>query len=289
MKRNKVNGQYDPTKAQHKAYVRRKYAKYEGMKIAQHADLRAFVERDLFADQSPQGIAERFKKHVHSLPPVSKNTIYRYIASPYGRKVEHYRQTRRNGKRRGKPRTKPWADRMFIDKRPKHINARWRVGDSEGDFIVSGKSGRGILLVVPDRKLRATFLEQILKPSQAAVTRACVRIKKRYPEWKSMTVDNDVLFRHHKKLEKILGIRIYFCFPGHAWEKGTVENTNKWIRRYIPKSSDISRCSTRFIRSVEEKLNRRYMAVLNHRTPEEMLTDYRKRKKRRSAKRNSKI
>ena len=103
-----------------------------------------------------------------------------------------------------------------------------------------------------------------------------------------MTVDNDVLLRHHKQLEKILGVHIYFCFPGHAWEKGTVENTNKWIRRYVPKSSDISRYSKRFIRSVEEKLNRRYMGVLNHHTPEEMLSDYRKRKKRRSARRNLK-
>lgn len=285
---NTVNGRYDADKAQHKAYVKRKYAKQEGMKIAQHAELRAFVERDLFADQSPTGIAGRLKKHERSLPSVSKNTIYRYIESPYGRKIEHHRIKRRNGKRRGRPRSKPWTDRVFIDQRPKHINARWKVGHAEGDFIVSGKSGKGILLVLVDRKLRVSFLEQILTPSQKAVTRACKRIKKRYPEWKTMTTDNDVLFRHHTLLEKELGTRIFFCFPYHSWEKGSVENTNKIIRRDLPKSSDVSRYSKRFFRSLEEKLNRRYMAVLNHRTPEEMLHACRKQKKRRGAKRNLK-
>ncbi len=241
LSRNEVSGRYDPTKAHHKAYVHRKYAKQEGMKIAQHAELRAFVERDLFADQSPVGIAGRLKKHERALPSVSKNTIYRYIESPYGRKIEHHRNKRREKRRRGRPRSKPWANRVFIDQRPEHINARWKVGHAEGDFIVSGKSGKGILFVLVDRKLRVSFLEQILQPSQAAVTRACTRIKKRYPEWKTMTTDNDVLFRHHQELEKVLGVRIFFCFPYHSWEKGTVENTNKVIRRYVPKSSDVSR------------------------------------------------
>lgn len=288
LSRNKVHGRYDPQKAHHKAYVHRKYAKQEGMKIAQHAELRAFVERDLFADQSPTGIAGRLKKHERALPSVSKNTIYRYIESPYGRKIEHHRNKRKGRRHRGRPRSKPWADRVFIDQRPAYINARRRVGHAEGDFIVSGKSGRGILLVVVDRKLRAAFLEQILQPSQAAVTRACRRIKQHYPEWKTMTTDNDVLFRHHTLLEKALGIRIFFCFPYHSWEKGSVENTNKVIRRDVPKGSDISRYSKRFFRSLEDKLNHRYMAVLNHRTPEEMLRECRKQKKRRSAKRTSK-
>ena len=235
-------------------------------------------QQALAADSS--GMRKDFRMH-------RKIRIYRYIKSPYGRRIEYCRSKRNKKRRKHKPRTKPWKDRVFIDKRPKYINARKHVGDAEGDFIVSGKSGKGIVLVVIDRKIRVSFLEQISSPRCATVTRSCKRIKKRYPEWKSMTTDNDILLQHHKKLEQVLGIKIYFCHPGHAWEKGTVENTNKCIRKYIPKSSDISRYSKRFIKKLEQKLNQRFMEVLKYCTPQELLDRHRKHKKRSRASQNA--
>lgn len=173
---------------------------------------------------------------------------------------------------------KPLTDRTFIDQRPAYINGRKRVGDAEGDFIVSGKSGKGRLLVIVDRKLRVAFMEQILRLSLSEVTAACLRIKARYPEWKSMTTDNDILFRHHKELEWILGISIYFCHPYHSWEKGSVENVNKVIRRDVPKGSNLALYTKGFMRSLEAKLNRRIMKTLQYRTPHEVLDMHRKRK-----------
>lgn len=241
----------------------------------------------MYDDQSPLVIAGKLKHRQRVFPSVSKNSIYRYIRSVYGRWIEYHRKQLRKKRRRHQPRTKPWKNRVLIDQRPGKINARREIGHAEGDFIVSGRSGRGVLLVVADRKLRVTFLEQILKPSQAKVTAGLLHIKQRYPEWKSVTLDNDILFRHHQILERRLGIKIYFCFPYHAWEKGQVENTNRWIRRYIPKGSNISKYSKRFIQKLEDKLNRRIMAVLEYMTPAEMLTRYLKRKQRRSAEKNS--
>ena len=290
LKRNRVRGRYDPRKADHKAYVRRRDARYQGLRIVAHQKLRAFVERLLYDDQSPEAIAGRLTRSEQRLPRVSKDTIYRYIKSPYGRRVEAYRWLKRRRRRRKHPRAKPLTDRTFIDRRPAYINKRMRVGDAEGDFIVSGASGKGRLLVVVDRKLRIAFLEPIRRLSLAAVTAACLGIKARYPEWRSMTTDNDILFRHHKELERILGIRIYFCHPYHSWEKGSVEHTNKIIRRDIPKGNDLSRYTKKYIRGVEAKLNRRIMKILRYRTPQEMMDTHRKRKKRRSAeKRNKKM
>lgn len=283
---NSVKNKYDPRKAHHKAYVRRHEAKYQGMKIVQNKKLQDFVERELYDDQSPEAIAGRIASHEKKLRCVSKDSIYRYIKSPYGRWVEYHRSKVRRRRRRKKPRTKPWKDRVFIDKRPLSIEARWYVGHVEGDFIISGKSGKGIIMTVEDRKLRVTFLEQILKPTTKNVTKACLRIKQRYPEWKSMTTDNDILFQHHKKLSKKLNIKIYFCFPGHMWEKPQIENANGYIRRYIPKSSDISGYSKRFVKNIEAKMNRRFMEVIGYRTPQELLDEHRKHKKRRSAFKN---
>ena len=279
--RNTVKGVYDPLKAQQKSYARRKYSKYQGKKIVQHPKLRTFIEKKLMDDQSPQAIAGRLRKREKDLPSVSKESIYRYIRSPYGRNIERYRQMKRRKKRHRRARGKKLDGRVFIDKRPQHINKRTRGGHAEADFILSGKNGHGILLVVADRKLRVSFLEQILIVSIHQVHKAFLRIMKRYPEMRSFTTDNDILFRHHKELEKLLKIKIYFCHPYHSWEKGAVENVNKYIRKDIPKGSDLSRYSKKFIASLEEKLNRRAMKCLDYASPQEMLEAFRKRKRRR--------
>lgn len=285
---NKVRRKYDPQKAHHKAYVKRKYSKYQGKKIVSNTKLQDFVDEKLYDDQSPENISGRIKKHEKHFPFVSKDSIYRYIKSEYGRRIEYWRNQRK--KRRWNRRqnvNEKLKDRTFIDKRPKIIGKRVRIGDAEADFIVSGKSGKGILLVVADRKSRAPFLEQIIEVTIENVHFAFVKIKKRFPELRTITTDNDILFRCFKELEILLDVKIYFCHPYHSWEKGTVENINGRIRKDIPKSSDISKYSKKFIRSIEQKLQRRIIKLLDHRTPQEVLTKFRKRKKRRSAKKHS--
>ena len=283
LKRNAVKNVYDPKKATHKAYVRRRASKYQGMKIAEFPKLRTFVEELLYDDQSPENIAGRIKKRQTGLPKVSKNSVYRFIASVYGRKIESYRNERNQRARRRRARSRSLSDRVFINKRPKYINARMKVGDVEADFIVSGKTGRGILLVVVDRKLRTTCVERILDVSVTNVHKAFLRIQKRFPELRTITTDNDILFRDHQALAELLGVRIYFCHPYHSWEKGTVENTNGVIRKDIPKGANISRYSKAFVQKLEDKLNRRILKCLDYRTPAEALATVRKRKERRSA------
>lgn len=278
-----VRGVYDPVKAAHKAYVRRRDAKYQAMKIVENSKLKDFVEKSLYDGQCPSNIAGRIRKREKYLPKIGKDSIYRFIGSVYGRKIERFLDKKKQRRRGRGKKVKQLEDRVFIDKRPKHINDRMRLGDAEADFIVSGKNGRGILLTLADRKIRASFIEQILDVSIRNMERSFLKIKLRFPELKTITTDNDILFKHHKRLEKLLGVKIYFCNPYHSWEKGTIENTNKYIRKDIPKGSDISKCSKRFVRSIEEKLNRRFMEVTDHETPSEALTRLRKRKKRRGA------
>jgi len=279
--RNKTNGRYDPKKAGHKAYVRRQNAKYQGKKITENKELKTFVESSLLSGQSPEGISGRLKyKREKNLPYISKDSVYRYIRSPYGRKIEAKLEKK---KKRGKKRKNNGIldGRTFIGKRPKYINDRLRVGDAEFDFIVSGKYGKGIALTVADRKLRVSFVEPIYKVSIPAVHLATQKVKQRYPEWLTGTTDNDLLFARHKELEKELFIKIYFCNPYHSWEKGTIENTNGEIRKDIPKGSDISKYPPSFFRSIEKKLNDRFMKCLKYMTPSEAILKHRKTKKSR--------
>ena len=153
----------------------------------------------------------------------------------------------------------------------------------EGDFIVSGRSGTGMVFGLRDRKVRKNLLEKILPVSVRAVDRALGRMKNRYPEMQTITFDNDILFLEHRKLEKKYGVKIYFCFPHSPWQKPSIENLNKILRRYIPKSSDISHYSRIFIRNLEAKMNRKFMDCLGSRTPDEAYEYERKQKQRRMA------
>ena len=250
------------------------------MKIGENRELQDHVEAGLYDDLSPEAIAGQIKYQKKKFASVSKDSIRRYIKSVHGRRVEHYRnkrKRRRYWKRRSN--SNKLKDRTFIDKRPKYINQRRRIGDAEADFMVSGKTGKGIILNVTDRKSRVTFLEQILLITIENVHKAFLRIKIRFPELKSITTDNDILLQKHKELERLLNVRIYFCNPYSSWQKGTVENSNKYVRRDILKGSNISKYSKRFIRSIEEKLNRRPLKVLGYLTPQEVLERSRKSKK----------
>jgi len=270
---------YDSKYAGHITYVRKHHRRTRGNTIAEHPDLRKTVTEYLMDDQSPELLSGRIRRCHRDIPYVSGRTIRKFIKSPYGRRIEAKRNKihRRRGKRRLKFEI---TDKRMIDERPKYIKDRKRIGDTEGDFIASGKTGEGMLLVVTDRKSRATFLEKICPVSIRTMENGFRRIKKRFPELKTVTLDNDILFIHHKELERKFHIKIYFCHKHSPWEKPLVENRNKLIRRYIPKGSDISRYTRYYIQKLEAKLQRRIMKCLDYKLPEEILEEHRRRKKK---------
>lgn len=138
--RNKTKGGYDPTRAQEKTKLRRTNAQFESQNIVQNKELRMFVEDNLLWGQSPEAIAGRLRTQ-RELPKVSKNSIYRFIKSEHGRRIEYERNKirKRTKARKRKPQSERLQDRDFIEKRPKSASNRKRIGDGEGDFVVSGK------------------------------------------------------------------------------------------------------------------------------------------------------
>ena len=95
---------------------------------------------------------------------------------------------------------------------------------------------------------------------------------------KTLTIDNDLLFQMHKTLAKLLKVKIYFCHPYHSWEKGSIENVNKFIRKIIPKGSNLLNYDQGYVSLIEQKCNERFMKCLEYATPEEKLNEYRQRK-----------
>ena len=271
--RNSVDGIYDPEKASHKAYVRRKYSKYQGMKIVENVELRRYVEEKLYEDWSPKLIAGRLRDVEKGFARVSHEGIYKYIVSIYGRQIEYYRNKRRQNKRYAKrPKVTELPNRTFIENRPQGANNRSRYGHFEGDFILSNKTGNGALLVSQDRKSRYCRIRKLEDRKIITVHRELSNMLDDLAV-KTMTLDNDVSFVRHEELSKVLGADIYFCHPYSSWEKGGVERLNRMIREYIPKGSDISKLPDEFIQWVEDRINDRPRACLYYKTPREVMLE----------------
>jgi len=277
---NSVRGKYDWKKADAKAKLRRRQSKFQGMKIVGRDSLLKFVKKKLKLDWSPEEISGRIKHVEKKLPYVSPKGIYKFVYSVYGRQVEKF--LRYNGQRKkggNHQKVTQLQDRVFIDKRPKSVANRRFYGDWEGDFIVSGRSGKGVLLVLVERKSRYIIIKKILAQTSDGVNATIARILGGVVLFNSLTLDNDIVFRKHKMLSRVLGRPVYFTHPYHSWEKGTVENMNKWIRQYVKKGCDISQLTDRYIQFVEDRLNDRPRKCLKFRTPREIFEKQTKLKK----------
>jgi IS30 family transposase len=136
---------------------------------------------------------------------------------------------------------------------------------------VSGKNGSGALLVFVERKSRYVLIFRLPDRKVATVNLVLEKILGAQLVVHSLTIDNDVCFRHHPQMSKILGAPIFFCHPYHSWEKGSVENMNKWIRQYVKKRSDISQYSDEYIQFVENRLNDRPRKCVKFKTPREVM------------------
>jgi len=272
IKRNLVRGIYDPLKANHKAYVRRKYAKYQGEKIASNNLLRTYVEERLKMFWSPEVISGRMKLEQHPFY-VNKNTIYEWLYGSYGQALCPYLYSQRYvPRKRHKKRTKKSLipNRIGIEQRPGIVSLNKEYGHYEGDTMVSGKktASKTALSVIYERKAKYVNARKIsnLKPS---ANRHAILEMKQWLRMLTMTLDNGVENREHEGF----GVSTFFCDSYSAWQKGGIENVNKLIRRFIPKSSDIGQYSNEYIKMVIDILNNTPRKSLNYKMPQEVMIE----------------
>lgn len=271
IKQNSVKGKYDARKAGAKARARRQRSKIQCMKVAMDTDLKKYVVENIENDQSPSGISGRIKhvdKHIRQASP---KAIYKFVRSPNGRQIEKHLYSKsvkkKGGPKRGE--NKVTIDgRTMIDKRPAKVEKRKEFGHFEGDFIESGKDGKGSILVLVERKSRYPFLVYTEDKTTRHINKL-VAGTLRGVSVKSVTVDNDLSFKKHEELSKLIKADIFFCHPQCSHEKGSVENRNKAVRRYIPKKSDLSQFVF-MLKEIESKLRSKYMECLKYRTPREV-------------------
>lgn len=250
-------------------------------KINEYPKLKIFIYRGLINGTSPELIAGQIKLIYPGCPMMSISYesiykhIYRHRQTSLGRKLIKllpYHHHKRRTKRKSSDRVRI-KDQVSIDQRPEHINNRLEAGHIEGDLMIGAgqKSAIGTLV---DRKTRYVTIVIIPNRKSKTVTAEFAKHLLKQPHYlrKSMTYDNGIEMANHKWLTKKTGMDIYFAHPYSSWERGTNENTNGLIRRFLPKGTDFNKISEQRLKEIENILNNRPRKVLGFRTPNEMRT-----------------
>lgn len=227
------------------------------------------IKRELVKHKSPEQIAGILGRRKIS---IAASTIYRYLKEraphlkKYLRSKKGKYRRRRGTKIREKQREQ--GKKRRIDERPDIVERRGRVGDFEGDTLM-GRDKRVRIVTFVDR--RTGYLIAFLLPKMNAelLTRLVLKHFRKIPKKKrrTLTLDNGIEFADWERLEKKSGMKVYFAYPYHFWERGTNENTNGLLREYVPKTYDFNLITPAELAQVVQQLNNRERKRLGFLSP----------------------
>jgi transposase, IS30 family len=252
-------------------------------KLARLPRLRESVLAGLRRAWSPDQIAGRLRReHGYRDPDrvISHEAVYTWIyALPKGDLERHGvqlrsgRTSRRPRGRAGSPGARIVGMRS-IDDRPAEAEGRQVPGFWEGDLII-GKGGKTALGTLVERTSRF-FLAVPLPAGRTAdaVCDALIDTVKDVPTTllKSLTWDQGAEMAEHQRLSLATELDVFFAHPHSPWERGTNENTNRLLREYFPKSTEIT-ADPAYLNAVAAELNGRPRRILDYRTPAEVFTE----------------
>jgi transposase, IS30 family len=252
-------------------------------KINSHPKLKMFVYRSLLKGTSPELMAGQIKLLYPNDPVMSISYesiykhIYRHRQTSLGRKLikllPYHHHKRRDKRKFGKKRNRI-KDQVSIDQRPAYIQLRHEAGHLEGDLMI-GVGQKSAIGTIVDRKTRFLIIVKIENRKSKTVTQEFALQLNKQPQYlrKTMTYDNGLEMANHKWLTQNTGMDIYFAHPYSSWERGTNENTNGLIRRFLPRGTDFNKISLERLKQIENNLNNRPRKVLGFKTPDEARND----------------
>lgn len=262
--------------AQEAAHQRRVTASKRKMRL-KCEKIREYVEYHLKRMRSPEIIAGRLPIDLPGYK-ISDEAIYQWILQEREDLRECLpvvsKRRRRRTPRKVRRFPKPPEPKKSIEIRPSAANQRASVGHFEHDTVVSSKSDEAILNAV-DRKSRKVFLRKIPNLKSQSCNEALLeRLNKEVPKehLHSTTCDNGPENSGFAELEKSLGITVYFSHPHCSPERGTVENRNRQIRRFLPKGTDFSEIPDDYVAWIENFINSTPLKCLGFYTPDEIWT-----------------
>jgi IS30 family transposase len=261
-------------------------AKGPDLKLAANYDLVEFVAEQIRDHKRSPDVVCAMMKNSGMPGAVCTKTLYSYIDQGLiaGVTNEDLWEKSKRGKRkwRGvrKMRKRP-PERTGIDSRPDSITDRIEFGHWEIDLIKGGKGAdKACLLTLVERVTRKLLIRKLPDGTQQSVVKALDRLETSTGAvsfrgiFKSITADNGSEFLDVEALEKSSRskkrrTKFYYAHPYASWERGSNENANRMVRRFVAKGHNIGQLGTSFIRHIEEWINNYPRKIINFRTAEE--------------------
>jgi len=265
VRENSTRGIYEPLKAHAKARLRKRMRRLEFAKIEAYPQLKRFIIEKLKAHWNPDEIAGYLKRHRTEYPwYVSKTAIYEWLRTSRGeRYCIHLYSTRRRVKRRKGKKTKRVMipNRVDISRRNAGANNRSRYGHHERDTLMGRRGTRIHLKTGIERKSRLLGVRKVAGMRPTVHAEAERRLGEEVATL-SVTRDNGL----ENKAHETVGVPSYFCRAYASWQKGSVENANKMVRRYFPKGTDFRFVRQSEIDRVVSVINRKPRRILGYRS-----------------------
>jgi len=233
---------------------------------------------------SPEQIAGWLKRTYPGEPQnqVSHETIYRslFIQARGALKkelLEHLRARRTirrsrhaSMKRSGLGQIK---DAISISERPATVEDRAVPGHWEGDLIGGSKNSYVATLV--ERHSRYVMLIKVANKDTESVVSALIKHSQKLPGelYQSLTWDRGKELADHQRLAMATEVEVYFCDPRSPWQRGTNENTNRLLRQYLPRGTDLSLHSQAKLSAIARQLNERPRKTLLYQSPAEKFAE----------------
>ena len=249
-------------------------------KLACYPFLSRTVSRKLRRKWSPEQISGWFKRAFSEEPnkQVSHETIYRslYIQARGVLKkelLEHLhakrsicRSKHASLKRNGLGQIK---NAVSISERPASVEDRAVSGHWEGDLI--GGSKNSYIATLVERYSRYVMLVKVANKDTESVITGLIKQSKKLPKelYKSLTWDRGKELADHPRLALATDVDVYFCDPRSPWQRGSNENTNRLLRQYLSRGTDLSAHSQAKLSAIARRLNERPRKALQYQTPAE--------------------
>jgi len=220
---------------------------------------------------SPKQISGRLRKQEGI--SISHETIYEMIRTDESGKLagncRHKMIYHRKHPKVREIRATNIKNRVSIHERPEEADGK-RFSEREMDLIVDSNSNA--ILTMIERSTNFLLMAKLKEGKKSMpIAKTVWRLLLPYKgdNLKTITTDNGSEFASHEWITDKIGVPVFFTDAYCSWQKGGVENTNKLVRQYIPKVTDISRVTDKRIASIQEKINRRPREKLNFSTPKE--------------------
>ncbi len=278
IKRNGGYDSYRATQAEQAAWDRAR--RPQRCKLACHRTLSRIVAAKLRLNWSPEQIAGWLKNEYpgDECHHVSHETIYRSLfVQARGVLKKELLQTLRSQRTIRRSRHASLkkdglgqiTNAVSIRERPASVEDRAVPGHWEGDLIAG--SNNSYIATLVERHTRYVMLAKVKNKDTESVVSALIKQSKKLPSelYKSLTWDRGKEMADHQRFTLATDIDVYFCDPSSPWQRGSNENTNRLLRQYFPKGTDLSIHSQTNLNAVARQLNERPRKTLGFETPAE--------------------